>query len=274
MLRIANAAGLLGDRIEAARQIVDRLEVDYLTLDYLTELTMSSLAQQREEDPSCGYAGDFLDVLQSVCPALFLQSQLKIVTNAGGVNPKACAEAAGEVLVENGSPELAIGVVCGDDLLDRLEELTAAGCAFENVDTDESFHDLKKPVVAANAYLALSLSSKPWPVAPRIVLSGRVADVSLTVGPAMHQFGWAWDDWNKLASATVAGHLIECGTQVTGGYSTRWDSLDLAHIGYPIAEIDQGARVLITKPPGTGGAVTRHTVVEQLVFEIGDPATT
>lgn len=270
-LRIANAAGFLGDQLDAPRLLVEAATVDYLTLEYLAELTLSILARLREKDPQAGYANDFLDVLESLCPALKAQPQLRIITNAGGMNPEACARRAGAILQSAGLGELHIGVVTGDDLLSRLDELTQAGCTFANLDTQQPLAKLQAPVVSANAYLGAGPIVQALAQDARLVITGRVADASLTVGPVVHEFGWKWDDWNRLAGSTVAGHLIECGAQVTGGYSTVWQGLDLANVGYPIAEVNEDGSCVITKPPGTGGTVNRRTVVEQLVYEIGDP---
>lgn len=272
-LRIAGGAGFLGDSLDAPKELVERTELDYLTLEYLAELTLSILARLREKDPQAGYARDFLEVLGSLAPALYLQPQLKIVTNAGGMNPRACAAAAGKLLTDNGSENLPLGVVLGDDLLGRLEELTASGLGFEHFDTGQPLAELQRPVVSANAYLGAGPIAEALGAGAKLVITGRVADASLTVGPALHEFGWAWDDWNRLAGASVAGHLIECGAQATGGYSTSWQDIpELAAIGYPIAELEKTGAAVLTKTPGSGGKVTRQTIVEQLVYEIGDPA--
>jgi hypothetical protein len=271
-LRIANAAGFLGDNLDAPRLTVEAAQVDYLTLEYLAELTMSILARQREKNPRLGYAEDFITVLVSLVPALTHQPQLRIVTNAGGVNPLACARAAGAVLVGSGLSARRIGVVTGDDLLPRLLELQEQGRRFENLDTGESLADLARPIVSANAYLGARPIADALAGGADIVITGRVADASLTVGPAAHAFGWKWDEWNTLAGASVAGHLIECGAQVTGGLFRDWRELNLADVGYPIAEVERDGSCTVTKPPGTGGAVNRRTVSEQLVYEIGDPA--
>src|SRR3954469_2736859 len=226
-VRIANGAGFLGDWIDAPRRLVERTEVDYLTIEHLAELTMSILARQREKDPNSGYAEDFLDILRSLLPAVKQQPQLKIIANSGGVNPPACTRAAAKVLAEGGFGDTTIACVRGDDLLPRLDELMAAGCPFTNLDTGEPLATLleskiqnpESKIRSANAYLGARPIADSLTAGARIVITGRVADASLTVGPAMHRFGWAWDDWNKLAAASVAGHLIECGAQVTGGYS-------------------------------------------------------
>ncbi len=269
----------MGDNLDAPRLVVEQGQPDYLTLEYLAELTLSILARSREKDPSAGFARDFIPVLESLCPVLAAQPRLRIVTNAGGMNPTACARAASAVLHAAGIADARIAVVTGDDILHRLDEIQAAGCALENLDTGKPIGDLKsqsgKPdlqdVVSANVYLGARPIADALAAGARIVITGRVADASLTVGPAMFEFGWAWDDWNRLAGASVAGHLIECGAQATGGLYCHWQSLDLANVGYPIAELANDGASAINKPTGTGGAVTRATVAEQLLYEIGDP---
>jgi len=279
-VRIANGAGFLGDWLDAPRRLVERAEVDYLTIEHLAELTMSILARLREKDPSSGYAEDFLVILKSLTPALQQQSQLKIIANSGGMNPPACVRESAKILVAANLGDTPLGCVTGDDLLPRLSELMAAGCEFKNLDTGQPLAEILSPaqspqrpapLVSANAYLGARPIADALAGGARIVVTGRVADASLTVGPAVHHFGWKWDEWNKLAGASVAGHLIECGAQATGGYSALWEQYDLADVGYPIAEIDAGGEAVITKPAGSGGAVSRRTVVEQLVYEIGDP---
>lgn len=274
-LRISNGAGFLGDWTLAPRRLVERAEVDYLTIEHLAELTMSILARQREKDPNAGYAEDFLDILRSLTPSLMQQPRLKIIANSGGMNPSACVRGAAKVLAEADLGNTLVGCITGDDLLPRLDDLLAAGCDFTNLDTGQTLQFATRnsqfAIVSANAYLGARPIADALAAGARIVITGRVADASLTVGPAMHEFGWQWNDWNKLAAASVAGHLIECGAQVTGGYSVDWPRYDLADVGYPIAELSSDGSAVITKPPGAGGAVNRRTVVEQLVYEIGDP---
>lgn len=272
IVRIANGAGFLGDNLDAPRRLVESAAVDYLTLEYLAELTLSILARVREKDPSAGYAEDFLTVLKSLTPALRAQPGLKIVTNAGGMNPLACAKAAGRILASAGLGSEQVGVVAGDDLLADLPRLQAAGCRFENLDTGEPLSSLAQPVVSANAYLGARPIAEALGSGARMVITGRVADASLTVGPAVHEFGWQWNDWRRLAGASVAGHVIECGAQATGGFYPHWREIDLAAVGYPIAELADDGDSIITKPAGSGGVVNRETVAEQLVYEIGDPA--
>src|SRR5262245_27457442 len=191
--------------MDAPRRLVERTEVDYLTIEHLAELTMSILARQREKDPNAGYAEDFLGILRSLIPALKQQPQLKIIANSGGMNPPACDRAAAKILAETGFGQVAIGCVTGDDLLPRLPALLTSGCEFTNLDTGESLGSLlkseiqnpKSRIVSANAYLGAKPIAEALASGTRIVVTGRVADASLTVGPAMHEFGWSWTDWNK-----------------------------------------------------------------------------
>ncbi len=271
IVRIANGAGFLGDNLDAPRRLVESAAVDYLTLEYLAELTLSILARVREKNPAAGYAEDFLAVLGSLLPALRAQPSLKLVTNAGGMNPIACTRAAAQILVAAGLDQVAIGVVTGDDLLAEISRLEAAGCEFRNLDTGAPLSALGRAVVSANAYLGAREICAALEQQARIVITGRVADASLTVGPAVREFGWRWDDWNRLAGASVAGHIIECGAQATGGFYPHWREIELANVGYPIAELDADGNSVITKPAGSGGIVNRETIAEQLIYEIGDP---
>lgn len=270
-ISIGNGAGFLGDNLDAPRRLVEGARLDYLTLEYLAELTMSILARLRQKDPQAGYANDFLEVLASLLPALQAQPQLKIVTNAGGVNPLSCAQHAAKILGDAGLASTLIGIVTGDDLLPRLATLQQQGHPFANMDTGEPLSTLTAPIVSANAYLGAKPISDALAGGARIVITGRVADASLTVGPAVHEFGWSWDDLPRLAAASVAGHIIECGAQATGGLYRGWPSLHLADVGYPIAELNADGEIVITKPAGSGGTVGRSTVAEQIVYEIGDP---
>jgi hypothetical protein len=272
-VRIGNGCGFWGDNLDAPVILAERGRFDYLTMEYLAELTMSILALQKQRDPEAGYATDFLDVLARLVPALKRQPGLKIVTNAGGMNPRACAARARSILDQAGLADRRVGIVGGDDLLPRLDDLIARGHAFAHLDTGEPLASVRPRVVSANAYLG----SRPIVQALRqgasVVVTGRVADASLTVAPAVHELGWGWDDWDRLAAGTVAGHLIECGAQATGGLWCNWHEWDdLANVGYPVAEIEVDGTVHLTKPPQTGGAVNRETVAEQLLYEVGDPA--
>jgi hypothetical protein len=270
-VRIGNGAGFLGDNLDAPRLLAESGQLDYLTLEYLAELTLSILARARQKDPTLGYAGDLLTVLRSLCPALRAQPQLKLITNGGGVNPLACAAAAGKLLAAAGMPDVAIGVVTGDDLLAQLPALLAEG-ALLDPQTGEPRHALPGTVVCANVYLGAGPLVQALAEGARVVITGRVADASLCLAPCIHAFGWGWDEWDRLAGASAAGHVIECGAQATGGYHPLWAEYNLPEVGYPIAEVDQDGSAVITKPEGSGGAVTRETVAAQLVYEIDDPA--
>ncbi len=274
-VRIGNGAGFWGDELAAPRRLVERAELDYLTLEYLAELSMSILARQRAKQPHLGYAGDFLEVLASLVPQLQRRPSLKLITNAGGMNPRGCVAAAARTLCDAGLGACAIAAVDGDDLLDRLPELQHEGVEFRHLDTGEPLADRlaatpAAKAVAANAYLGARPIVEALASGARIVVTGRVADASLTVAPAVHEYGWEWDDWRRLAGASVAGHVIECGAQATGGYYSGWRDVDFRDLGFPIAEIAENGGCVITKAPG-GGVVNRRTVVSQLVYEIGDP---
>ncbi len=272
-VRIGNGCGFWGDNLDAPVQLAERGRLDYLTLEYLAELTMSILALQKQRKPQAGFATDFLDVLERLGPSLRRQPRLRVVTNAGGMNPVACAEQARDILARAGLDDRSVAVVTGDDLLPRLDELLAAGHPLTNLNTGAPLAHIRDRIVSANAYLGARPIVQALAAGSAIVVTGRVADASLTLAPAVHEFGWAWDDWDRLAGATVAGHVIECGAQATGGLWCNWqEASDLADVGYPIAVVNRDGSYTVTKPPGTGGAVNRETVSEQLLYEIGDPA--
>ena len=270
-IRVGNAAGFLGDQISAPRNLVKSASLDYLTLEYLAELTLSILAQQRRRNADLGYARDFIDVVGELAKMLS-EDSWRIVTNAGGVNPTSCVHEVSRVCVCAGLTEERIAAVTGDDLLPQLRTLRDAGCDLRHLETGEPLAKSDEEIVCANAYLGARPIVDALDGQARIVVTGRVADASLTVGPCVHEFGWEWSDLTQLAGASVAGHLIECGSQVTGGYSTSWQGNHLADVGYPIAEIGTDGHCTIAKPNGSGGCIDRQTVAEQLVYEIGDPA--
>ncbi len=271
-VRIGNGCGFWGDNLDAPRELAEHGRLDYLTLEYLAELTMSILALQKQRHPEAGYASDFLTVLGQLAPLLARQPQLKIITNAGGMNPYGCAIRARALLDQAGLTKRRIAVVHGDDLLPRLDELLAQGQQFANLDTGEPLSAIRDRLVSMNAYLGCQPIVAALQQGADLVITGRVADASLTLGPAVHALGWRWDDWDRLAAGTVAGHLLECGAQATGGLWCNWHETDLSRIGYPIADMEDGGDFLLTKPPGSGGAVNRETVAEQLLYEVGDPA--
>jgi len=272
-VRIGNGCGFWGDNLDAPILLAEQGRLDYLTLEYLAELTMSILALQKQRHPEAGFAADFLDVLDRLGPTLKAQPQLKIVTNAGGMNPAVCAVRARAILDRHGLNHLAIATVTGDDLLPQLDALLDRGVALANLDTGEPLRSIRPRVVSANAYLGSVPIVQALRQGAGIVITGRVADASLTLAPAAHEFDWPWNDWDCLAAGSAAGHLIECGAQATGGLWCNWRELDnLAGVGYPIAEIEADGAFTISKPPGSGGAVNRETVIEQMLYEVGDPA--
>ncbi len=272
-IRIGNSQGFWGDRADAAAEMLAlEPDLDYLTSDYLAEVSLSILALQRDRDPTLGYARDFVEVVRSLVPYWRSGGRCRLITNAGGLNPAGCARACAEVLREAGVGSMPIGVVEGDDVLAILRDPTRSSKRFSNLDSGRPISDIADRLVTANAYLGASGIAEGLAQGARIVITGRVADPSLTVAPCLHEFGWRSDEHDRIAGATVAGHLIECGTQVTGGISTDWLSIpDPAHIGFPIVEVDPEGACLVTKPRGTGGVVNTRTVTEQLLYEIGDP---
>ena len=271
-LRIGNGCGFYGDWLGAPRQLLEYGRLDYLTLEYLAELTLSILARIKEKRSDAGYAEDFLEVVDILADRLRGEQGPRVITNAGGMNPRACAAAAGRILASGGAGTCRIGVVTGDDIRPRLAEWLEQGIEVAHLETGKSIASILPDLVSANAYLGSSGIVEALRRGADLVITGRVADASLVVGPARFHFGWPEDDWDRLAGAAVAGHLIECGAQVTGGYRTTWQPGTLADVGYPIAEIEADGRAVITKPPQTGGAVTRQGVAEQLVYEIEDPS--
>lgn len=272
-IRVGNGAGFWGDNLDAPRRLCEAGRLDYLTLEYLAELTMSILAHQKSRDAAAGWVTDFGEVMGGLVPSLREQPGLKIVTNAGGMNPSGCAAAIARGLVHHGLSEIVIGTVWGDDLFPRLDELSLAGESFAHFETGQPIEAIRDRVVSANAYLGASGIVEALDRGARIVVTGRVADASLTLGPSVYEFRWDWRDWDRLAAATVAGHLIECGAQCTGGMFSAWrPEIALSDVGYPIAEISEDGRVVITKAAESAGRVSVETVAEQLVYEIGDPA--
>jgi len=272
MLRIGNAQGFWGDSVDAPATLLSQQpDLDYLTLDYLAEVSLSIMAAQRAKDPSLGYARDFVDVVKSLAPLWQAGSTCKLIANAGGLNPRACAMACADALREAGCTGKRIGIVSGDDVLPILRA-RAGESQFTNLDTGESLATVSDRLVTANAYVGGAPVVDALQQGADIVITGRVADPCLIAGPAVHHYGWSWDDHDRIASALVAGHLIECGTQVTGGISTNWlDVPNAGNIGFPVIELHDDASFVVTKPNGTGGWVNERTVKEQLVYEIGDP---
>ena len=272
-VRVAGGQGFWGDWLEAPYRQVTGGPVDYLMMDYLAEVTMSILQKQKSRDPARGYATDFVTQMERILPTV-VERGIKITANAGGVNPRACAmavAAAAKKLRLNG--KLKIGVVTGDDLLGRLDGLLARGHDLKNLDTGRPLKDVRDQVLSANAYLGAGPIVEALQRGAQVVITGRVTDTGLTLGPLMHAFGWTSDAWDQIAAGTVAGHIIECGAQCSGGNCLYdWKRIpDMANIGYPIVEARADGSFDIVKHPRTGGRIDIASVTEQLVYEMGDP---
>ena len=272
-IRIASGQGFWGDLLSAPYDQVTRGEIEYLVMDYLAEVTMSILQKQRRKNPSLGYARDLVPLMEQLLP-LLVKKNIRVITNGGGVNPLACRDAIFAAAAKIGISGLSIGVVLGDDILDRLGDLRGRGMPLTNMETREDLAAVVERVMSANVYFGAAPIVEALDRGARIVITGRTTDTGLTLAPMMHEFGWKAGEWNRLAAGTVAGHILECGGQASGGnFSADWRAVpDLAHIGFPIAEASPDGNVVITKHRGTGGLVSVQTVKEQLLYEIGNPA--
>lgn len=273
MIRIANGSAFWGDSMEAPLQLLRGGPLDYLTLDYLAEITMSILQKQRARDPRAGYAEDFAGVVKRGAREI-VDGGVKVVTNAGGINPQACRDAVASVLQAAGYGGRArIGVVSGDDIMPRLGEFLDRGIELRNLDTGEPLTSIWPHVQSANVYFGAFPLAEALSGGAQIVISGRCNDAALALAPMVHEFGWKANDWDRIAAGTIAGHIIECGAQCTGGNcQADWENIpDYAGIGYPIVEAEADGAFVVTKHSGTGGRVTVASVTEQLLYEIGDP---
>jgi len=269
MIRIANGQGFWGDSLEAPLEQLRRGPIDYLTLDYLAEVTMSILQKQRSRDPRAGYARDFVDMIGRGASDIATRG-IKVVANAGGVNPEACRDAVAKALNRPGTK---IGVVAGDDIMASLDGLIARGVALKSMDTGEPLSSIRPRVQSANVYFGAAAIANALAQGAQIVITGRTTDTGLVLGPMMHEFNWRCDDWDKLAAGTIAGHTVECGAQCTGGNcQVDWQSIPhFEDIGYPVIEAEADGTFVVTKHAGTGGRVTVASIKEQLLYEMGDP---
>ena len=272
-VRVAAGQGFWGDWLEAPVRQVQGGSIDYLMMDYLAEVTMSIMQKQKTRDPAAGYARDFVQLMERLLPEIVAR-KVRVTSNAGGVNPRGCAEAVLAAARRLGlGGKVRIALVSGDDILPRLDELIARGHTLSDMDTGRPLSDVRNRVLSANAYLGMRPIVEALAGGADVVITGRVTDTGLTLGPLFHEFGWRPDDWDKVAAGTVAGHIIECGAQASGGNLLRdWRSVkNLANVGFPIVEAEADGSFVITKHPDTGGAVSIPSVTEQLVYEMGDP---
>jgi hypothetical protein len=273
LIRIAAGQGFWGDLPDAPVRQVEDGPTDYLMLDYLAEVTMSIMQKQKARDPNAGYAKDFVPLMRRILPTC-VERNIRVTANAGGVNVKGCADALVQVARELGfAGKVRIGIVTGDDIMSKLDEFLDKGIALENMDTGEPLTTVRDRIQSANVYLGAWPMVEALNLGAHIVVTGRATDTGLTLAPLIHEFGWQPTDWDKLAAGTIAGHIIECGAQASGGNCQyEWDKIpDMANVGFPIAEGSFDGSFVITKHDGTGGRVNVPSVKEQLVYEMGDP---
>lgn len=272
-IRIAAGQGFWGDLPDAPVRQVEGGPIDYLMLDYLAEVTMSIMQKQKARDPSAGYARDFVTLMRRILPTC-VERGIKVTANAGGVNVRGCAGAVMDVARELGlEGKVRVGIVTGDDIMPRLDELLERGIELRNMDNGEPLATVRDRIQSANAYLGAWPLVEALKTGAQVVITGRATDTGLTLAPMIHEFGWAADDWNRLASGTIAGHIIECGAQASGGNCQfGWRTVpNLADVGFPIVEASPDGTFVVTKHQGTGGWVTIPSIKEQLVYEMGDP---
>ncbi|MHC5064615.1 MAG: acyclic terpene utilization AtuA family protein [Planctomycetota bacterium] len=268
---VANGQGFWGDSILGPLRLVREGPLHYLALDYLAEVTMSIMQKLKSRKPDAGYATDFVAMLDRTLPEI-AEKGIKVVANAGGVNPRACLEAVLELARKKGLKGLRVGIIEGDDILERIPQLIAEGDELRNMDNDASLSTIQEHITSANVYIGAPAVAECLAAGADIVIGGRITDPALVAGPLMHEFGWSPEDYDKMAAATVAGHIVECGAQCTGGNFTAWREVpDMARIGYPIIEAHADGSFFVTKHDGTGGLIDRRTVVHQLLYEMGDP---
>jgi hypothetical protein len=267
MIRIANGQGFWGDWLEAPVRLVEQGPIDYLALDYLAEITMSILQKQKQADPNFGYARDFPPLVARIARRI-REGGIRVIANAGGVNPVACARE-----VVRLAPGLKVAVVLGDDVFPRLDEFLAKGHELRDMETGEPLSTIRDRVQSANAYIGAFPLAEALATGANVVIAGRSTDTALALAPMIHCFGWKPDEYDKLAAGTIAGHIIECGAQCSGGNcQVDWQGIpDMTNIGYPIVEAEADGTFVVTKHEAAGGRVSVHTVKEQLLYELGDP---
>jgi len=271
-IKIASGQGFWGDLIDAPYHQVTKGKIDYLVMDYLAEVTMSILQKQKNKNPELGYAKDIPELMKRILP-IIKEKNIKVITNGGGVNPIACANSVMKIAKDLGINKLKIGVVEGDNIKDNLKDLISMGAKLKNMETDESIESIEDRILSANVYFGAFPIVEALKQGADIVITGRTTDTGLTLAPMIYEFNWRKNDYNLLSAGTVAGHILECGAQSSGGnFLGDWQSIpNMAEIGFPIAEAYPNGEVIITKHPNTGGRVSFETVAEQLLYEIGDP---
>ena len=272
LIRIANGMGFWGDWQEAPHRMMEEGPIDYLVLDYLAEVTMSIMQKQKQRNPELGFATDVVDLAVDLLPRL-LSDGIRIVTNAGGVNPLACAKQILKRAEQEGIRGVRVAVVHGDDIFPQIDDMLARGVRFDESSSGRGIEEIRDNLLSANVYLGAAPLVEALQQDAQIVIAGRTTDTALTLAPVMYEFQWQEQDWDRLAAGTIAGHIIECGAQCTGGNCCfDWMSIpDMDRIGYPIIEASEDGTFLVTKHSGSGGRVSMATVKEQLLYELGDP---
>ncbi|MEW6194649.1 MAG: acyclic terpene utilization AtuA family protein [Bacteroidota bacterium] len=271
-IRIASGQGFWGDLQSIPLLQVTKGPIDYLMMDFLAEVTMSIMQKQRKRNPAAGYAKDLVHIMKDLFPHI-IDKNIRVITNGGGANPLGCVDELVKCANKHGLHGIKIGVVHGDDILDSIDQLIVQGAGLNNMETNQHIATVKDKLISANVYFGARPIVEALEKGAQIIITGRTTDTSLTYAPMIHEFKWSWNDWNKLAAGVIAGHILECGGQASGGnFLGDWKSIpDLAHIGFPIAEAYPNGDLVITKHKGTGGKVSVETVSEQLLYEIGDP---
>ncbi len=272
-IRIASGQGYWGDRSDAPIDQVNEGPIDYLVMDYLAEVTMSIMQKQKSRDPNLGYAKDFIPLMEKLLPQL-AEKDVKVITNAGGVNPVGCMIAIRSVAEKLGLSGIKLAAVYGDDILNQLDALIASGNELKNMDTDATLSTIRHQVSSANVYFGAAPVVEALQEDAQIIVTGRVTDTGISLAPMIYEFGWAPDDWDKLAAGVIGGHINECGAQASGGnFHAGWQQVpNMDRIGFPIVEAYPDGHLIITKHESLGGLVSEQSVKEQLVYELGDPS--
>ncbi len=270
-IRIASGQGFWGDLPNAPVNQVKQGPIDYLVMDYLAEVTMSIMQKQKLRNPEWGYARDFVNVIDQILPEIE-NDGIKVISNAGGVNPHACKDEILKIAKEKGVKNIKVAVVAGDNILPNIDELIDDDHALKNMETGEPISTVKENLLSANVYFGCRAVVEALENGANVIITGRVTDTGLTLAPMIYEFGWDYSDYDKMAIGTIAGHIIECGAQVSGGNFTDWEQVeDFTNIGFPIIEAKPDGTFFVTKHEGTGGLVNQMTVKEQLLYEIGNP---